>query len=89
MAEGAEGAASAGAWELGCWRDNQAGRRRRSEGNGEDVVVQVAGNEGVGMAVDEAADGGDEWPTQDGGDRDGIAKGNAHGGRAAIGVGIG
>eukprot|EP00977_Amphora_coffeiformis_P018156 scaffold6243_cov115-Amphora_coffeaeformis.AAC.1 len=50
-----------------------------SEGDGEDLVVEIAGNEGVGVAVDEAAHGGDEGPTQDGGDRDGIAKGDAHG----------
>eukprot|EP00977_Amphora_coffeiformis_P016548 scaffold5146_cov93-Amphora_coffeaeformis.AAC.2 len=77
------------------WEEDEGGGgsrfqgRRRSEGNGEDVVVQVAGNEGVGMTVDEATHGGDEWPTQDGGDRDRVAKGNAHGGRAAIGVGVG
>eukprot|EP00977_Amphora_coffeiformis_P007058 scaffold1525_cov96-Amphora_coffeaeformis.AAC.3 len=42
-----------------------------------------------GRLVDEAAHGGDEWPTQDGGDGDGVAKGDAHGGGAAIGVGVG
>ena len=58
------------------------------EMNGEGEVVEVAGNEGAGEAVDKAVDAVDERPAKDGVDGDSVPEGNANGDGASIGASI-
>ena len=56
--------------------------------DGEGRISKIAGKEGVRATVNETVNGLEEGPAQNGVDCDGVAKGDADGDSAVVGVGV-